>query len=187
MGSAIRPRCSSETRPRKRFRHALVAILFFTGALATQAESTSAKAKAEIVDLLDLQSAAWTRGDVETFVSVYAEDAKFLSSTGLTTGRAEVLARYKRRYPDAAAMGRLRLEIEDFVAFTDDDGRVTGASVVARWFLSYPADAERQDIDGLTLLTFAPNGSRSRKDGSRKDGSREDGEPRWLIVHDASM
>ena len=142
---------------------------------AATADDGASPARADIQALLDLQSAAWTSGDLEAFVSIYAEQARFLSSTGLTTGRAEVLARYKTRYPDAAAMGALRLEIVDFVPFTAADGHVVGASVVARWFLSYPQDAERDDADGLTLLTFShrPN--------------VESGGHRFEIVHDASM
>ena len=55
--------------------------------------------------LLKTQSDAWNRGDLETFTSVYAEDASFLSPTGLTQGRQQVLERYRRRYPDKKAHG----------------------------------------------------------------------------------
>ena len=61
--------------------------------------------------LLETQAAAWNRGDLEAFCSVYAEDALFLTAFGLTKGRAEVLARYRARYPDAAARGTLSFEV----------------------------------------------------------------------------
>jgi ketosteroid isomerase-like protein len=47
--------------------------------------------------VLDRQVQAWNRGDLEGFVSVYAEDAAFVSPTGLTRGRQAVLDRYRKR------------------------------------------------------------------------------------------
>jgi len=111
--------------------------------------------------VLDRQVQAWNRGDLEGFVSVYAEDAAFVSPTGLTRGRQAVLDRYRKRYPDKAAMGRLSLEIvETRLAGAD------GASVVARWSLAYP---DKPTASGLTLLVLHRSGDR------------------WLIVQDASM
>jgi hypothetical protein len=53
------------------------------------------------------QAASWNRGDLETFTSVYAEVAAFLTPSGVTHGRQAVLDRYRKRYPDRAAMGTL--------------------------------------------------------------------------------
>lgn len=137
-----------------------------------------AEAEAAIRTLLAEQSAAWSRGDVEAFVSIYAEDALFVSPTGLTRGRDEVLARYRRRYPDGAAMGRLTLEVIELrltaggeVSMLGDavPGDVHGARVVARWTLSYPEGSDREEATGLTLIVFARRGGE------------------WRIVEDASM
>lgn len=137
-----------------------------------------AEAEAAIRKLLAEQSAAWSRGDVEEFVSVYADDALFVSPSGLTRGRDEVLARYRRRYPDPAAMGTLKLDVIELrltaggeVSMLGDarPGDVHGARVVARWTLSYPADSGREEATGLTLIVF----------------ERRGGE--WRIVEDASM
>ncbi len=68
-------------------------------------------ARGAVEALLKTQSDAWNRGDLETFTSVYAEDAAFLTTTGLTRGRQQVLERYRRRYPDQKAMGTLSLEV----------------------------------------------------------------------------
>jgi uncharacterized protein (TIGR02246 family) len=111
--------------------------------------------------VLDRQVQAWNRGDLEGFVSVYAEDAAFVSPTGLTRGRQGVLDRYRKRYPDKAAMGTLSLEVLE-TRLMD----VHGASVVARWTLAYP---DKPAASGLTLLVLRPRG----------DG--------WAIVQDASM
>ncbi|MEO6193862.1 MAG: polysaccharide deacetylase family protein [Thermoanaerobaculia bacterium] len=135
-------------------------------------------ARAAVEALLKTQSDAWNRGDLETFTSVYAEDASFLSPTGLTRGRQQVLERYRRRYPDQKAMGTLSLEIVEarpaqgveFTALGDArPGRVHGLSVAARWKLAYPDQPDKKTAEGLTLLVLRRHGDT------------------WEIVQDASM
>lgn len=109
---------------------------------ATAADTALA---AELASLLEVQAAAWSRGDLQTFASIYAEDALFLSPSGTTRGRAELVERYRLRYPDAAAMGRLTLEVIEVRAGADVAG------VAARWTLSYE---DRPAATGLTLLVF---------------------------------
>lgn len=135
----------------------------------------TAKALEEVRKLIDIQVAAWNRGDLDAFTAVYADDAAFLGANGLTRGRNEVLERYRKRYPDAKAMGTLRLEPIEMrpasgTEFTLVGGarpsRVHGVSVAARWELSYP---DKETASGLTLIVF-----RRGRDG-------------WEIVQDASM
>jgi uncharacterized protein (TIGR02246 family) len=115
----------------------------------------------EIRTLLTAQAAAWNRGDLESFCSVYSDDALFLTPSGLTKGRQAVLDRYQKKYPDAAARGTLSFEVVDVRRIGD-----AGASVVARWKLAREA---KPVADGLTLLSFERRGTA------------------WRIVHDASM
>ena len=68
------------------------------------------QAKATVEALLREQAAAWSRGDLPAFCAPYAEDARFVTSDGLTRGRAAILERYRKRYPDLAAMGTLTFE-----------------------------------------------------------------------------
>jgi peptidoglycan/xylan/chitin deacetylase (PgdA/CDA1 family) len=135
-------------------------------------------ARSGVEALLKTQSDAWNRGDLETFTSVYAEDASFLSPTGLTQGRQQVLERYRRRYPDKKAMGTLTLEIlearpaqgVEFTMLGDArPSRVQGLSVAARWRLAYPDQPDKKTAEGLTLLVLRPRGDS------------------WEIVQDASM
>ena len=117
--------------------------------------------------LLETQAAAWNRGDLEGFCSVYADDALFLTAFGITKGRAEVLARYKARYPDAAARGTLSFEVLTVdVAAPAPRKAVEAIAVVARWRIAH---ADKPAAEGLTLLNLVrtPAG--------------------WRIVHDASM
>jgi uncharacterized protein (TIGR02246 family) len=135
-----------------------------------------AEADKAIRQLLADQVAAWNRGDIDAFVSAYAEGALFVSPSGTTRGRAEVLARYRKRYPDGKAMGRLAIEVEELrltaggeVSMLGDavPGDVHGARAVARWTLvREEAPAPRS---GPTLIVL-----------ERKGG-------RWWIVEDASM
>ena len=133
------------------------------------------EAREAVRALLATQAEAWTRGDIEAFCSVYAEDAAFVSPTGLTRGRQQVVERYRRRYPGTEAMGALALEVLEMrtawgteVSLLGDavPSRVHSVSVVARWTLRR---AGQPDATGLTLVVLRP----------RRGG--------WEIVQDASM
>ena len=118
--------------------------------------------------LLETQAAAWNRGDLDAFCAVYADDALFLTAFGLTKGRAEVLARYKARYPDAAARGTLSFEMlsVDVLAPAPAKKAPPAIGLIARWRIAH---ADKPAAEGLTLLNLVrfPGG--------------------WRIVHDASM
>jgi uncharacterized protein (TIGR02246 family) len=121
--------------------------------------------------LLATQSAAWSRGDLEGFTAVYAEDASFISLTGVTHGRQQVLERYRRRYPDKKAMGTLTLDVLETRTFPAEGKPcdVRSVSVAARWRLAYPDQPEKKTAEGSTLLVLRPRGDS------------------WEIVQDASM
>ena len=130
---------------------------------------------ADVRKTIDDQMAAWNQGDLEAFCSVYAEDATFVSPKGVTHGRAGVLERYRKSYPDRASMGTLSLEIselrqfsglEDSVLGNAQPGRVHAVSVAARWTLKFEG---KEPATGSTLLVF-----------NRYRGQ-------WQIVQDASM
>jgi len=115
----------------------------------------------EIRTLLHDQAAAWNRGDLPAFCSAYADDATFISPSGLTRGRQAVLDRYTKKYVDKAGMGSLTLEVLELRAL-----HAGGASVIARWTLTWP---DKPKAEGLTLIVFTKT----------KAG--------WRIVQDASM
>jgi uncharacterized protein (TIGR02246 family) len=117
-------------------------------------------AQEEILNLVAAQTAAWNRGDLKAFVSAYAPDAVFVTPTGVTKGRDQVLARYQKKYPDTKAMGQLALEPVDVRAQED------AVSVAAKWTLSYP---DKPAATGHTVIVFMQVTNE------------------WRIVHDASM
>ena len=63
----------------------------------------------DIRKVLDDQSAAWNRGDIEGFMTGYANaaDTTFVGKDVTRGGTAAVLARYQSRYPDREHMGTL--------------------------------------------------------------------------------
>ena len=138
-------------------------------------EREAERARRAVTDLLNLQAEAWSRGDLDTFCSVYADDAAFVSTTGLTRGRQEILDRYRRRYPDRSAMGTLSLEsagVQSGTGRRDLDARRFQARLD-------PRGLGRRSLDAVL------SGSRGRH-GLTMLAMRRDGE-RWIIVHDASM
>jgi len=140
-------------------RRLVAASLVIAGGLTAAAAEPSAGR--EIAKLLNDQAAAWTRGDLEAFCSVYVDDATFLSPSGLTKGRKAVYDRYRAKYVDKSGMGALTLAVDEVRA-----AGAGGASVVARWTLTWP---DKPQASGLTLLVFTKT----------REG--------WRIVQDASM
>lgn len=101
---------ATKARPATRF----LALLF--GALLLLATSSSSLAKpphsddaAAILTLLDDQTAAWNRGDIEGFMNGYwnSDQTQFVSSEGVAHGWQALLNRYRHAYPDRKAMGHL--------------------------------------------------------------------------------
>ncbi len=135
-----------------------VAIAAACSALAAAPPVTHAS---EIRKLLADQADAWTRGDIEAFCAAYADDATFLSPSGLTRGRDAVLARYRKKYVDKAGMGALTLSIDEIRSASK-----SSASVVARWTLKWP---DKPEASGWSLIVL-----------EKKDAG-------WRIVQDASM
>jgi uncharacterized protein (TIGR02246 family) len=139
----------------------LLAGIVAVCALAANAASPPSSAREDIVKMLTEQAAAWTRGDLDAFCSVYADDVTFISPSGMTKGRQAVLDRYRKKYVDKAGMGSLTLDVQELREAT-----ATSASVIARWTLTWP---DKPKAEGLTLLVL-----------SKTHGG-------WHILQDASM
>jgi ketosteroid isomerase-like protein len=112
-----------------------------------------------IETVLVAQQAAWNSGDVDAFLVGYwhSKELTFSGSSGVARGWDSVQARYKKNYPDRAAMGQLD--------FSDLEFRFLGphaAMVLGRWHLK----REKDDVGGVFTLVWQrfPDG--------------------WKIVHD---
>jgi uncharacterized protein (TIGR02246 family) len=109
------------------------------------------------------QQTAWNRGDVEAFLVGYwrSPDLTFSGSNGVARGWDGVMARYKKRYPDRAAMGQLDFSELEFRFLGPD-----AALVLGKWHLKRGEDYVTGDAGGVFSLVWQrfPDG--------------------WKIIHD---
>lgn len=93
-----------------------LAVLFITlfSVMTTSAQPPKEKDKAAILATMAAQEANWNKGDLEKFMVGYWEDEnlKFIGKSGITYGYEATLERYKKGYPDKAAMGKLSFDIK---------------------------------------------------------------------------
>jgi ketosteroid isomerase-like protein len=111
----------------------LVIALGFVFAARSTAGAMSAD-EARIHQVLDTQVDAWNRGDVDAFMSGYwkSESLEFVGAGGVTRGYQEVLERYKKAYPDRAAMGKLSLSDLEIHGECPDSAYVVGKFQLVR-------------------------------------------------------
>ena len=134
----------------------LLVVLFASFAVAAQTP-------ADLRKLLDDQTAAWNRGDLESFMQGYwhSPDVTFFSGDTIIKGWDQTLQRYRDRYQNGGKqMGNL--------SFTDENIEILGsdaAVVTARWHLEM---TDGKKLEGLTTLLC-----KRLKEG-------------WRIVHDHS-
>jgi uncharacterized protein (TIGR02246 family) len=135
-------------------------VFLFVGrqVFATPADGREADREA-INSVLSAQQTAWNRGDVDAFLVGYwrSPELTFSGSSGVARGWDGVLARYKKNYPNRAAMGQL--------TFSDLEFRFLGpdaALVLGLWHLK----REKDDVGGVFTLVWQrlPDG--------------------WKIIHD---
>src|SRR4051812_11629961 len=133
-------------------------------AVRARMEQRNGSEVAAVRKLLDMQVAAWNRGDLEGYMAGYwkSERLTFYSGGTVTRGWEATLARYRKRYQSAgkASMGKLD--------FPDVEVQMLGpqtAMARGHWHL---AMADGKELGGLTtvILRRLPEG--------------------WRIVHDHS-
>lgn len=119
------------------------------------------KNETAILKILDEQTAAWNRGDVDAFMKGYWENDSlmFIGKSGVTYGWENTLKNYKKGYPDTASMGKLTFTIIQVKKLSGKYYHVTG-----KWYLARSVG----DVSGhYTLLWRKVNG-------------------RWVIISDHS-
>ena len=132
-------------------------VVFFNIA-GVHAQTTDEEA---ITRLLTAQAAAWNQGDIGAFMDSYEKsgDTAYVGAEPVK-GYNAILARYRNRYPDRAAMGHL--------SFSDLDVRIVApnvAIVVGRFALARAPEAGGPASGIFTLV-------------ARKSGTA------WKIIHD---
>lgn len=101
------------------------------------AQALRAADEAAIRAVMAAQEAAWNRGDLEAFMHGYWEDEglKFIGKTGVTYGWQATLDRYRKGYPDRAAMGTLHFDLLHLERISSKS-----ALVVGKWTLQRAED-----------------------------------------------
>ena len=97
--------------------------------------------------LLEEQTIAWNRGNVEVFMNGYwkNDSLMFIGKSGITYGWNNTLKNYKKNYPDTTAMGKL-----DFNIITLKRLSSTYYEVVGKWHL----ERSIGDLAGHFTLLF---------------------------------
>jgi len=113
----------------------LSTLLLFISFVFLNYPAKAADAEEDIRDLLANQTDAWNRGDLQAFITPYAEDCTFIGKQ-VVKGREKVLARYKSSYPTPAAMGKLSFRNLEVRELSERIAIVTG-----EWHLERPASA----------------------------------------------
>ena len=109
--------------------------------------------KARISALLTVQSTAWNKGDINTFMGTYwkSDSLLFIGKNGVTYGWQATLDRYKKTYPDAASMGKLDFKLLEFKQLATDTYFLVG-----RWHLARTI-GDLQGYFSLVVKRFGNN------------------------------
>ena len=117
------------------------------------AQSKDEKTKAAIKKVMDDQTAAWNRGDIEGFMQGYwnSPEMMFVSGDNMTKGWQPTLDRYKKSYDSREKMGVLTFSELQITLTGKDSAVVFGRFTLVR---------EKDKPTGLFTLNF-----RKFKDG----------------------
>lgn len=116
----------------------LLAILFAAACVVSgPLRAADSSAAADIRAMLDAQVAGWNSGDVAAYMEFYVKSDKlrFASGGRITHGWQETLERYRKNYPDKAAMGTLACTYHEIDVVAPDTAIVFG-----KWELQRAAD-----------------------------------------------
>ena len=108
-------------------------------------------------EVLEVQRQAWNRGDIDGFMQGYwrSADLRFAGGDAFRNGWQETIDRYRKTYPDAAAMGKLDFDLVEVRALTKDVVYVFG-----KWHLTRSGDAQDKAPHGLFTLIVERKGGR---------------------------
>jgi len=133
-------------------------ILLAMVGLSSTASSHAAPAgndAAAIHQVMDQQTAAWNRGDVEEFMRSYkdAPDTTFVGAS-VRKGYRTILESYRKHYATKEQMGRLTYAELDVRLLPDAGGEVRYAAVTGRFHLDRSAHGEAARDDGVFSLLW---------------------------------
>lgn len=111
------------------------AALALAGGRGPAQQPADGPARAAVLEVLKKQQDDWNRGDVAAFLEGYwkSPELTFSGSSGTTRGWDGLLERYRKTYPDRAAMGQLEFAGLEFRPLGDQAMLVLG-----KWHLARP-------------------------------------------------
>ena len=119
-------------------------LVFIMVSLLSNAQDKDEQA---IRKVLQTQTEAWNRGEIDQFMHGYweSDSLKFIGKSGVTYGYKATLERYKKNYGDTAQMGKLSFDILEIKKLSPEYYFVLG-----KWFLKRSVG----DIGGTYTLIF---------------------------------
>ena len=107
-------------------------VLIVAASLSVMAQTS--KEEAAIRKVMDDQSAAWNRGDIEGFMAGYwrSENLAFITGNDVTRGWQQTLDNYKKSYDTPAKMGILMFSDLEFTILSKDAAVVLGSWALKR-------------------------------------------------------
>lgn len=108
---------------------------------------TQDQAEKSIRKILNNQTIAWNKGDLESFMEGYwkNDSLTFIGKSGITYGWTNTLNNYRKNYPDTATMGKLAFNIIKVEKLSD-----LYYHVIGKWHLKRSVG----DISGHYTLIF---------------------------------
>lgn len=127
----------------------LVRVAVVTASLCASAGATVEAPTDAARAVLKAQQDAWNRGDLDAFMAGYwkNDDLRFAGGDQIRRGWQTTLDRYRKTYPDAAAMGKLDFDLVEVRALTP-----TVVYVFGKWQLARSGDATGHAPHGLFTL-----------------------------------
>ena len=125
----------------------LILFFAFSSVILAQSEIQKTKITSSITAVMNEQTAAWNRGDIDSFMKGYWQSEKlvFISGDDVTRGWQPTLDRYKKSYDSKAKMGVLTFSGLDFNVISKDAAIVLGSWSLAR---------DKDNPHGKFTLTF---------------------------------
>ena len=109
-------------------------MLVMPAVVFTQSAKQKSKIRSEILSVMDAQTAAWNRGDIDGFMQGYwkSGDLLFVSGDNVTRGWQPTLDRYKKNYNSREKMGALKFGDVEIDVISKDAAVVLGSWSLAR-------------------------------------------------------
>jgi uncharacterized protein (TIGR02246 family) len=109
-------------------------FLISLGLLMSMLSYSQSKEAESIRKLLQTQTEAWNKGDIEGFMQTYwkSDSLLFIGKSGVNRGWKATLANYKKGYPDTTAMGKLFFDLIEIKQLSPEYFYVVGKWMLKR-------------------------------------------------------